>query len=452
MADVFVSYSRQDGRSFAHELAQRLGAERLSVWWDEKLEAGDQWHPIVVRQLDSAKAVAVVWTKAAVASDWVKHEASRAADRAVPIVTGGLAAADVPTPYQHLQVAEWSNLKQVVDSILRKVRQAYDAEALHSRRNFLFNALTLGTFAVAAARFTPVGDLISGKISEVLSDPLALDADCIDPAKALCLGSGTSVRMVPSYDNPHSAIKGLTKPTEWACRSLAALFHRRPDDMMVPPDALKSMNFSGDLILLGGPLANKLTRAVLGQDGRSELTVGDPARPALRFPFHFDIMRDQNAFANGIYREKPEHTPSGSTTRRAPVWVVYRDGKRWFWPDVDKDHAIRTDALVITSLPNVLHADSFKNGSRITILSGAHGTGMRSVFNLVRRRRLLEDVINRARGLTAWQAVIKIDDIDEHGKPLTLMPKFDFASFDYDFAALSAALELEVQDILSGRA
>ena len=77
MADIFISYSSQH-RDLTLTLAAAIETEygAGSVWWDHAgLRSGDRFSPEITHALDVAKAVVVVWTHGAVASDWVYAEA-----------------------------------------------------------------------------------------------------------------------------------------------------------------------------------------------------------------------------------------------------------------------------------------------------------------------------------------------------------------------------------------
>ena len=74
---VFISYSRKD-RSIAKALADDLAAAGVTVWWDRDIYPGDDFHNAIVKALDEAQAVIVVWSEHSVASRWVRDEARRA--------------------------------------------------------------------------------------------------------------------------------------------------------------------------------------------------------------------------------------------------------------------------------------------------------------------------------------------------------------------------------------
>ena len=82
MADVFISYKRDD-RRWAERLADALAKHGLDVWWDHELEAGDAFRRVINAQMEQARAVLVLWSKASVESDFVLDEAGRGLARGI---------------------------------------------------------------------------------------------------------------------------------------------------------------------------------------------------------------------------------------------------------------------------------------------------------------------------------------------------------------------------------
>jgi adenylate cyclase len=82
VADIFVSYSRADKARVA-PLVAALETQGWSVWWDPEITPGDEFDALIGAELESARAVVVVWTRSSVESRWVKGEARDAADRGV---------------------------------------------------------------------------------------------------------------------------------------------------------------------------------------------------------------------------------------------------------------------------------------------------------------------------------------------------------------------------------
>ncbi len=80
MADVFMSYSRED-RARAEQLANAMAAQGWSVWWDRKIAAGTSFDKIIEQELDSARCALVLWSNTSINSEWVKNEAAAALER-----------------------------------------------------------------------------------------------------------------------------------------------------------------------------------------------------------------------------------------------------------------------------------------------------------------------------------------------------------------------------------
>ncbi len=82
MADIFVSYAREDKARVA-PLVAALERQGWSIWWDPAIAPGEEFDHLIAAEIDKASAVVVVWTPASVASRWVRGEAREAADRGI---------------------------------------------------------------------------------------------------------------------------------------------------------------------------------------------------------------------------------------------------------------------------------------------------------------------------------------------------------------------------------
>jgi TolB-like protein/tetratricopeptide (TPR) repeat protein len=82
MADVFVSYKAED-RSRVAPLVQALEQDGFSVWWDAHIGGGDRWRETILKNLESAPCVIVVWSKRSTGpeGEFVRDEATRAKRR-----------------------------------------------------------------------------------------------------------------------------------------------------------------------------------------------------------------------------------------------------------------------------------------------------------------------------------------------------------------------------------
>jgi adenylate cyclase len=106
LADVFISYARSD-EGVARRVAKALGAAGLDVWWDADLPAHRAYTDVIERNLEEAKAVLVLWSKAAAASQWVRAEADFGRNKG-KLVQAQLDGTLPPMPFNQIQCA---NLK-----------------------------------------------------------------------------------------------------------------------------------------------------------------------------------------------------------------------------------------------------------------------------------------------------------------------------------------------------
>jgi TIR domain len=113
MADIFISYKRED-RELVRKLVRALQKRGFTVWWDNRLEWGDNWMRCIKRALDAAACTVVVWTPKSVTpngeyrSDVVAAEATAAHSRhaLLPVRIGEVTR---PFPHNILQEEDLSN-------------------------------------------------------------------------------------------------------------------------------------------------------------------------------------------------------------------------------------------------------------------------------------------------------------------------------------------------------
>jgi hypothetical protein len=120
MADVFISYARED-RQWVEKLAEQLQAEGFSVWWDWDLLVGKRYRETIDAELQACKAAVVVWSQYSVRSDFVRDEAEEAQQRNVllPILKEVVRP---PAGFRQIQSADLSNWNGgTTDDELRRV-------------------------------------------------------------------------------------------------------------------------------------------------------------------------------------------------------------------------------------------------------------------------------------------------------------------------------------------
>jgi len=110
MADVFISYARED-RDCAQLLARALEAKGWSVWWDDRINVGHSFSKAIALELDRARCVIVLWSRHSLDSEWVHNEAAEAANRNA-LVPVRIEDVRPPLEFRRLQTADfldWRN-------------------------------------------------------------------------------------------------------------------------------------------------------------------------------------------------------------------------------------------------------------------------------------------------------------------------------------------------------
>ena len=125
MADIFLSYANED-REYARTLADTLGREGFSVWWDHHIPPGKSWTEVIDREIGNAGCVIVIWSQSSVRSQWVQNEAREGLNRHVLLPVIADQALRPPLEFRHVQSAylhEWdpddyrSEYAQLVTSV-----------------------------------------------------------------------------------------------------------------------------------------------------------------------------------------------------------------------------------------------------------------------------------------------------------------------------------------------
>ncbi len=134
MFDVFVSYCQQDeGR--VSPLVTALELAGLSVFWDRKIAPGRIWRDSIGTALTEARCVVVVWSEAAIKSDWVAEEAQEGKKRKI-LVPVRLDSVLPPLGFRSIQVADLSQwtgnnnsraIKELIENVRNVITHAQDA-------------------------------------------------------------------------------------------------------------------------------------------------------------------------------------------------------------------------------------------------------------------------------------------------------------------------------------
>jgi hypothetical protein len=107
--DVFLSYSHHD-QARAKALATALESNGWSIWWDSQILVGHEYRSKIQQQLDAARCIVVLWSRASVESSWVCDEATVGLNRGklVPVLLEDVLP---PLGFRQLQTASLLNWK-----------------------------------------------------------------------------------------------------------------------------------------------------------------------------------------------------------------------------------------------------------------------------------------------------------------------------------------------------
>jgi uncharacterized membrane protein YhaH (DUF805 family) len=103
MADVFISYARED-RARAEQVASGLQALGLEPFWDTDIPPGQTWADYIEGKLSACKAVVVLWSEHSTKSQWVREEARMGRDKSklIPALIDG---SQMPFGFGEVQAA-----------------------------------------------------------------------------------------------------------------------------------------------------------------------------------------------------------------------------------------------------------------------------------------------------------------------------------------------------------
>jgi hypothetical protein len=160
MADVFISYARED-RAIARDLANYLEARGHSTWHDIELRGGDDYQLKIAKMISDSRAVVVIWSADSVRSLWVRAEAGLANNKGklVPTKTEQLKYDDIPPPFNLLHAIGIESKVEIAASIELKI----DAERKpHPIRQLRYEVLSwIGVAGGTITLFSNLGSVLN---------------------------------------------------------------------------------------------------------------------------------------------------------------------------------------------------------------------------------------------------------------------------------------------------
>jgi uncharacterized membrane protein YhaH (DUF805 family) len=103
MADVFISYARED-QARAEHVARGLEAMGLDAFWDTEIPPGQTWADYIESKLSNCKAVIVLWSEHSTRSQWVREEARMGRDKS-KLIPAMLDGSPAPFGFGEVQAA-----------------------------------------------------------------------------------------------------------------------------------------------------------------------------------------------------------------------------------------------------------------------------------------------------------------------------------------------------------
>ncbi len=103
MADIFLSYSSKD-RQRAESIVSVFEAQSWKVFWDPQIGTRESYFDRLQTELQSARAVVVLWTENSLQSRWVREEADYAANRGL-LYPAQLEEFELPLGFRTIQTA-----------------------------------------------------------------------------------------------------------------------------------------------------------------------------------------------------------------------------------------------------------------------------------------------------------------------------------------------------------
>ncbi len=127
MADIFVSYAREDTERVG-QIVKELEKRGLSVFWDRRVPPGRHWRDYIAKALDESRCVLVVWSQHSINSAWVREEAEVARKRGI-LVPQLLDEVQVPLGFRGVQavdLSDWEN--NTSDPVFQQLIGAIEAQ------------------------------------------------------------------------------------------------------------------------------------------------------------------------------------------------------------------------------------------------------------------------------------------------------------------------------------
>lgn len=228
LSDIFISYSSAD-RPIAERVHDALTEAGYDVFWDREIPPGKDWDSWIRDELNGARLVVVVWTKASTRSPNVRHEAiiAREAGKLLPVVAEDLTPSDFPMGLLHVQALDIGrgadDFKGVREELLVEVAERLAGDAAPRRepvrprrwprRRWLAPAAALALLVVIAAALILAWPSLSfdPEAPPLTAAELRAAADREVPARGRVAQAGTRYLATDSSELSSSWVWGVAQ-------------------------------------------------------------------------------------------------------------------------------------------------------------------------------------------------------------------------------------------------
>lgn len=158
---------------------------------------------------------------------------------------------------------------------------------------------------------------------------------------------------------------------------------------------------------IGGPMSNQLVQKAMGYS----LTNLEET-PKTNLPMIFNLKRRNLGWVTRFDKGRPVEISNWS--------VIDTTTGKEFVPEVDEEHLLRTDYLLITFMPNNF---SNKKNKIHMIFASCHAPGIAAVKNLTKDLDTLQEIKKNRKDSQYFQSLIKIIEVKYSRKKLCMPVK-----------------------------
>lgn len=188
MADIFVSYSRQD-KARAAQFVELLEGFGWDVFWDQETRAGTLWPKVLEDELGLARCLLVLWTANSVTSRWVRIEAYEAlqGDKLLPVRLENVKPPMEFRQTQTFDLLNWTGqrddprLDHLIADLCALMKLEPRKGTIGPATLTAVRTLKPATLGVSAGRPTPPEAMAFADAGPVSSEPVMTEPAATDP-------------------------------------------------------------------------------------------------------------------------------------------------------------------------------------------------------------------------------------------------------------------------------